>query len=93
MSKPTSSADLLPAAQAILPDLVELRRRLHRRPEQGLHLPETQAAVAAWGGAQRERVLLTGRAASESGERELAGPVRDGPRDGRQVDLGDRPCT
>ncbi len=37
---------LLPAAEAILPEVVEVRRRIHRRPEIGLQLPETQAVVA-----------------------------------------------
>ena len=32
-------------AQALQPELVELRHRLHQRPEIGLHLPETQAMV------------------------------------------------
>jgi hippurate hydrolase len=41
----THIADLLPAALAILPDVIELRRRIHRRPEIGLQLPETQAVV------------------------------------------------
>jgi amidohydrolase len=36
---------LLAAAGAILPDVVEVRRRLHRHPEVGLHLPRTQAMV------------------------------------------------
>jgi amidohydrolase len=36
---------LLSEAEDLLPETVELRRRLHRRPELGLHLPETQAAV------------------------------------------------
>ena len=39
-------AALLPAAEAILPDVVEVRRRIHRRPEIGLQLPETQAVIA-----------------------------------------------
>ncbi|OGO58523.1 MAG: amidohydrolase [Chloroflexi bacterium RBG_16_72_14] len=34
------------AAEAILPGVVEVRRRLHRRPEIGLHLPQTQAVIA-----------------------------------------------
>jgi amidohydrolase len=34
------------AAEAILPDVIEIRRRLHRRPEMGLHLPATQAVIA-----------------------------------------------
>ena len=37
--------DLLAAATAIQPDTVALRRRLHRRPEVGLILPETQRTV------------------------------------------------
>ena len=32
-------------AVALQPELVELRHRLHQRPEIGLHLPETQAMV------------------------------------------------
>ena len=35
----------LTIAARIGPELVQLRRRLHRRPEVGLHLPETQAEV------------------------------------------------
>ena len=42
----TGLAGLLPAAQAILPDVIDVRRRIHRRPEIGLELPETQAVVA-----------------------------------------------
>ena len=37
--------DLLAAAVDLQPDTVALRRRLHRRPEVGLTLPETQATV------------------------------------------------
>src|SRR5690242_16110793 len=37
--------DLLGRARALLPDVVELRRELHRHPELGLDLPRTQAAV------------------------------------------------
>jgi amidohydrolase len=36
---------LLAAAQAILPDVIDVRRRLHRRPEIGLQLPLTQAVI------------------------------------------------
>ena len=41
----TDAAELLAAARADADRTVDLRRRLHRRPEIGLHLPETQAAV------------------------------------------------
>jgi amidohydrolase len=36
---------LLAEAQALQHDVVSLRRRIHRRPELGLHLPRTQAAI------------------------------------------------
>jgi hippurate hydrolase len=39
------AADLLAAARADADRTVDLRRRLHRQPEIGLHLPKTQAAV------------------------------------------------
>jgi amidohydrolase len=41
----TTLTDLRSAAEAILPEVVATRRRLHRRPEIGLQLPETQAVV------------------------------------------------
>lgn len=37
---------LLASAEAALPDVIAIRRRLHRRPEIGLQLPATQAAIA-----------------------------------------------
>jgi hippurate hydrolase len=43
---PAFDADeLLHAADALLPDAVALRRRIHAHPEQGLELPRTQATV------------------------------------------------
>jgi len=36
---------LLREAQELQPDVVRLRRAIHRQPELGLHLPHTQAAV------------------------------------------------
>ncbi|CAN5582436.1 M20 family metallopeptidase [soil metagenome] len=39
--------DLVGPARDLLPGLVDLRRTLHRRPELGLDLPHTQAAVVA----------------------------------------------
>src|SRR3954454_1233283 len=42
---PTSPADLLAAAYSDADRTIVLRRRLHRRPEIGLHLPQTQATV------------------------------------------------
>src|SRR5581483_11268501 len=42
----TSALQALRAdAAGLLPSAVDLRRRIHRRPELGLDLPETQAAV------------------------------------------------
>jgi amidohydrolase len=40
-----TAADLLAAARADADRTIDLRRRLHRQPEIGLHLPKTQAAV------------------------------------------------
>src|SRR5215218_4380245 len=42
---PTSAADLLSAAYNDADRTIGLRRRLHRHPEIGLHLPQTQAMV------------------------------------------------
>jgi len=39
------ASNLVSAAAALQPVTIALRRSLHRRPEQGLHLPETQSAV------------------------------------------------
>jgi hippurate hydrolase len=41
----TIAPDLLGCAETLLPDVVALRRRIHRHPELGLALPRTQAAV------------------------------------------------
>lgn len=48
MSQPSSDRGpaLLEAARAALPEMVAVRRALHRRPEIGLELPATQRAVA-----------------------------------------------
>ena len=43
MSHPNSQ--LIDEAQALLPFTIALRRQIHRRPELGLHLPETRKAV------------------------------------------------
>jgi hippurate hydrolase len=40
------TSPLLVAARAILPDLIPIRRAIHRRPELGLDLPETQGRIA-----------------------------------------------
>ena len=40
------TADLVAAARATLDAIVDVRRRLHRQPEVGLHLPRTQAVIA-----------------------------------------------
>src|SRR3954453_24152347 len=44
---PSSDADLLAAAYTDADRTIDLRRRLHRQPEIGLHLPRTPAAVVA----------------------------------------------
>ena len=51
MTTNTTDTTALPAllgdAEALLPEIVEVRRRLHRRPEIGLGLPATQAVVVS----------------------------------------------
>jgi len=42
----TIQADLLAEARDLLPDIVAVRRTLHRIPEVGLQIPQTQAVVA-----------------------------------------------
>src|SRR6059058_1762849 len=42
---PISASELLSAAYNDADRTIDLRRRLHRQPEIGLHLPQTQAAV------------------------------------------------
>jgi amidohydrolase len=42
---PAATAGLLDAARAIQPDVVAIRRRIHRQPEIGLDLPQTQAVI------------------------------------------------
>ncbi len=42
---PAPGDELLDAARAIQPDVVEIRRRIHRHPEIGLDLPVTQRVV------------------------------------------------
>ena len=44
-SSPTPFQELLSSARELEADLVALRRRLHRVPELGLHLPRTKAIV------------------------------------------------
>ena len=46
-ANPTARPALLGDAEALLPEIVGVRRRLHRRPEIGLDLPATQAVVVA----------------------------------------------
>ncbi len=44
---PNDSGDFIADAEAILPDLVALRRDIHREPELGLHNPLTLAKIKA----------------------------------------------
>jgi amidohydrolase len=41
-----TDADLIADARSLLDETIRLRRRLHRRPEIGLDLPDTQQAIA-----------------------------------------------
>lgn len=46
MTTETAAPELLAAAREIQPDVVAIRRRLHRQPEIGLDLPRSQAVIA-----------------------------------------------
>ena len=41
----TTTRPILTAAETILPHVLDIRRRIHRRPERGLQLPLTQAII------------------------------------------------
>jgi len=70
--------DLLSEADAVLPDVIDLRRRLHRHPELGLELPRTQQAVLdALDGCNVE--VLEGNAVT-SVVADLHGDASDGQR-------------
>jgi len=43
---PNMTTDLLADARSLLPEIVEVRRQIHRRPELALQLPETQAIIS-----------------------------------------------
>jgi amidohydrolase len=68
---------LLDQAAGVLPDVVDLRRRIHRHPELGLQLPQTQQAVLD-ALADLPVSVSTGRAVT-SVVADLAGGRGDGP--------------
>lgn len=71
--------DVLAVSRRIGPELVALRRRLHRAPEVGLHLPDTQAAVLeALGGLDLE--VTTGEGLSSVVAVLRGRAAVDGPR-------------
>ena len=73
-------AELLAAAEADADRTIDLRRRLHRHPELGLHLPRTQATVLeAFGELPIE--LTTGRSTTSRGSR-ISGTSRQRVRGG-----------
>jgi hippurate hydrolase len=71
-------ADVRSAAETILPDVIEIRRRIHRRPEIGLQLPETQAVVA-------EALRELGLAPALGGETSSVTAVIEGARPGPTI--------
>jgi amidohydrolase len=75
----TISSTLRTDIDEIAPEIVELRHRLHRRPEIGLHLPETQATLLeALDGLGIE--LSVGKGATS-----ITGVLRGGRSTGRAV--------
>ncbi|HUB85070.1 MAG TPA: M20 family metallopeptidase [Rhizomicrobium sp.] len=47
MNKPAASKEWIEAGQALLPEMIELRRAIHADPEQGLMTPRTTAKAKA----------------------------------------------
>ena len=70
--------DLLAAAEAIQDDVIAIRRRIHRRPEIGLDLPQTQAAVLE----ELEKLGIAGRPGTALSS--VVGVI-EGGRSGRTV--------
>ena len=70
--------DLLGAAEAIQDDVIAIRRRIHRRPEIGLDLPQTQAVVLE----ELEKLGIEGRPGTALSS--VVGVI-EGGRSGRTV--------
>ncbi len=70
----TAPDDLLADAAQVQPDVVDLRRRIHRAPELGLQLPDTQArvldAIDGLGLAVRTGATVTSVVADLAGDRD-----------------------
>jgi len=82
--------DLLPAAQALMPQIVAVRRRLHRHPELGLQLPETQEAIVE----ELERLGLTPRlGTSTTSVTAVIGAGWEGPTTILRADMDALPMT
>jgi amidohydrolase len=82
--------DLLPAARALMPQIVAIRRRLHRHPELGLHLPETQEAIVE----ELERLGLTPRLGkATTSVTAVIGADREGPTTILRGDMDALPLT
>ena len=77
-SEATPIHPLLAAARAALPDVVEIRRRLHRRPEIGLQLPGTQAMVS-------RSCARSGSSAGSGGTTDSVTAVIEGARPGPTI--------
>ena len=76
MTIETAAPELLAAARDIQPDVVAIRRRLHRQPEIGLDLPRTQAVIAE----ELERLGLAARPGTVlTSLRATIGGARPGP--------------
>jgi amidohydrolase len=85
-----TSTDLLAAARSLLPDIVEVRRRIHRRPELGLKLPETQETVFE----ELERIGLDPRTGKTvSSVTAVIGADRPGPATVLRADMDALPLT
>ncbi len=87
---PDMTNDLLADARSILPDMVEVRRRIHRHPELALQLPETQATVSE----DLERIGLDPQPGKRvSSVTAVIGSDRPGPTTVLRADMDALPLT
>jgi len=87
---PDMTNDLLADARSILPDMVEVRRRIHRHPELALQLPETQATVSE----DLERIGLDPQPGKRvSSVTAVIGSDRPGPATVLRADMDALPLT
>ena len=87
---PRMTTDILADARSFLPEILEIRRRIHRRPELGLQLPETQEIISG----ELSRLGLDPRPGKRvTSVTALIGADRTGPATVLRADMDALPLT